>query len=534
MTQRIKRQLVIFGVVTTVALVVLGWYYLRLPAIAGIGQYTLKADLPASGGLYKTSNVTYRGITIGKVTAVEPTEHGARATLSIDNRYKIPIDATANVHSVSAVGEQYLDLVSTKAPRQYFSDGQTITQGTVPSAIGPALDAANRGLEALPAGKISSLLDETALAVGGLGPALQRLVDATQALVGDFRTNISDINDLIQHSTPILDSQVRTGDAIRQWSGHLDVLGAQSVEADQDLKDVLARAAPTAQQVTVVFEDVREALPQTLANVAIVADMLKRYNKGLEQIFTLLPQAASAGQTVLAGHPGQASLALAIGAFPGVPLFAGAPAIIPGLSLNYPPPCLTGYLPASQWRSFSDVSPADLPEVYYCKIPQDTPANNVRGVRNIPCADVPGKRAPTPRDCRSDKPYIPLGTNPWYGDPNQIRNCPAPGARCDQPVDPGRVIPAPSINTGRNPLPADELPGTPPPVSDPLSRPGSGSVQCNGQQPNPCIYTPSGSPPAIYRPQSGEVIGPDGVVYALEDSTNIGEGGWKQMLSPAN
>ena len=49
--------------------------------------------LPRSGGLYATANVTYRGTTIGKVTAVEPTENGARATMSIDNRYKIPVDA---------------------------------------------------------------------------------------------------------------------------------------------------------------------------------------------------------------------------------------------------------------------------------------------------------------------------------------------------------------------------------------------------------------------------------------------------------
>ena len=100
-----------------------------------------------------------------------------------------------------------------------------------------------------------------------------------------------------------------------------------------------------------------------------------------------------------------------------------------------------------------------------------------------------GRRAP--RECRSNEPYVPLGTNPWYGDPNQILTCPAPAARCDQPVKPGQVIPAPSVNNGRNPLPADQVPGTPPPVSDPLQRPGSGTVQCNGQQPNPCVYTPT-------------------------------------------
>ncbi len=533
LTKLIQRQLIIFAVVTVIALVVLGGYYLRLSSLAGIGRYTLKADLPSSGGLYKTSNVTYRGITIGKVTDVEPTEHGAQATLSIDDRYKIPIDATANVHSVSAVGEQYLDLVSEKAPRQYFSAGQTITTATVPAEIGPALDTANRGLEVLPKGNISSLLDETALAVGGLGPALQRLVNATQEIAGDFKTNIADFDDLIQNSTPILDSQVNTGDAIQRWAPNLNILGAQAAEKDQALKHVLAQAAPTADDVNAVFGDVREALPQTLANLTIVTDMLKRYHAGLEQILVALPQAASVGQTALTTHPGQAMVAIATGAFPGIPTLPLPPGLIPAMNLNYPPPCLTGYLPASQWRSFTDTSNAKLPGPHYCKIPQDTKDNGVRGVRNIPCVDVPGKRAPTPRDCRSDKPYVPLGTNPWYGDPNQIRNCPAPGARCDQPVDPGRVIPAPSVNNGTNPLPADQVPPPLPILNDPLSRPGSGTVECNGQQPNPCIYTPSGDLAAIYNPQSGEVVGPDGVEYSIADSTGAGDAGWKEMLAGA-
>jgi phospholipid/cholesterol/gamma-HCH transport system substrate-binding protein len=514
LTRFIRIQLVLFTVLTVIALVTLGWYYLRLPSAAGIGQYTLQAELPASGGLYRTANVTYRGITIGKVTEVEPTESGARATMSIENRYKIPVDATANVHSVSAIGEQYLDLVADGDAGQYFSPGQTITNGTVPREIGPALDAADRGLAVLPKEKIAGLLDETALAVGGLGPALQRLVDGTQAIVTDFDTNIGDINAIVDNSAPIIDSQVNSRDAIGAWAANLNELTAQAAQQDQALRSGLSKTAPTADQVAAVFSDVQEALPQTLANLAIVLDMVKRYNKGLEQTLVILPQGASVAQAVAAP-------------------FEGAAALNFSLTINQPPPCMTGFLPASEWRSPADTTTAPLPSGTYCKIPKDTPSNVVRGARNYPCADVPGKTAATPRECRSDEPYVPMGTNPWYGDPNQMLNCPAPGARCDQPVNPGTVIPAPSINNGMNPMPADMLPPAPPIVSDPLSPSGSGSVQCSGQQPNPCIYTPApGS--AIYNPQAGEIVGPDGVKYSVTNSTSTGDEGWKEMLAPAS
>jgi phospholipid/cholesterol/gamma-HCH transport system substrate-binding protein len=513
LTRFAKTQLVLFAVFSVVAVVALGWYYLRIPTLAGIGQYTLYADLPASGGLYRTANVTYRGITIGKVTGIEPTRRGARATMSVSDRYQIPIDSSANVHSVSAVGEQYLDLVSAGNPGKYFSPGQTITNSTVPKPIGPALDAANNGLAVLPRQKIAALLDETSQAVGGLGPSLRRLVDATQALVGDFTTNLTDVNDIIANSAPIIDSQVDSGDVIERWAANLNTLAAQTAEQDQPVRHILQNAPPTLDEVSKVFNDVRESLPQTLANLEIVIDMLKRYHHGVEQLLVSFPQLASFIQTTTVSYPGGVVLDV-------------------GLGLNQPPPCLTGFLPPSQWRSPADTSPAELPAGTYCKIPQDYPATSVRGARNYPCADVPGKRAATPRECRDPKPYVPLGTNPWYGDPNQIRNCPAPAARCDQPVNPGQVIPAPSINNGLNPAPADQVAGTPPPISDPLQRPGSGTVRCNGQQPNPCVYIPSGVPTAVYSPQSGEVVGPDGVKYFVENPRNTGDDGWKEMLAP--
>ena len=512
-TRFVRNQLILFVILTVITMVVLGGYYLRLPALAGIGQYTLKADLPASGGLYRTANVTYRGATIGKVTSVQPTKHGVEVTMSIDDGYRIPADATANVHSVSAVGEQYLDLVSKGNPGKFFSPGQTVTKGTVPEDIGMALDTLERSLSALPKNKIASLLDETALAVGGLGPVLHRLVDSSQALAGDFAANTSDLDDIIAQAGPLLDSQANSGDDIRRWVHNLNIVAAQTAQEDPELKNLLSNAAPTLDTANDVLGSVRESLPQTLANLEVVTGLLVRYHKGLEQVLVLLPQVGSVAQTATLAFPGEANINL-------------------GLAVNQPPPCLTGFLPAPQWRSPADTSLAPLPSGTYCKIPQETPGNAVRGARNIPCIDAADRRAASPQDCRSGKPYVPEGTNPWYGDPHQILTCPAPAARCDQSVRPGMVIPAPTVDTGLNPAPSDRVPGTPPPVSDPLSRPGSGTVQCNGQQPNPCVYTPTEPPNATLNTQSGEITGPDGVRYSVQNSSDTGDDGWKRMLGP--
>ena len=108
------------------------------------------------------------------------------------------------------------------------------------------------------------------------------------------------------------------------------------------MRNTLVNAAPTADAVAAVFSDVRESLPQTLANLEIVIDMLKRYNKGLEQTLVALPQGASVAQAVAAP-------------------FKDAAALDFSLTINQPPPCLTGFLPATEWRSPADTTTAPLP-----------------------------------------------------------------------------------------------------------------------------------------------------------------------------
>ncbi len=241
-----------------------------------------------------------------------------------------------------------------------------------------------------------------------MGPALQRLVDGTTNLAQGFPGEpASGQRHHRRTAAPIIDSQVNSGDAIAQWSANLNTLAAQSASEDQALRSGLQQAAPTLDQVTAVFSDVRESLPQTLANLEIVIDMLKRYNKGLEQALVMLPQGATVGAGAARSSTNEGLLHF-------------------GLSINQPPPCLTGFLPASEWRSPADTSMAPLPSGTYCKIPKDA-QNVVRGARNYPCADVPGKRAATPKECREQRAVHAAGHQPLVRRSEPDREL--PGAR---------------------------------------------------------------------------------------------------------
>src|ERR1700757_2248826 len=99
----VRIQLAIFTIVGTIGVIAMVLLYIQAPTLLGIGRMTVTLELPATGGLYRFSNVTYRGVEVGKVTSVGVTPTGAKAIMSLDTSPKVPADLTAAVLSVSAV-----------------------------------------------------------------------------------------------------------------------------------------------------------------------------------------------------------------------------------------------------------------------------------------------------------------------------------------------------------------------------------------------------------------------------------------------
>ena len=114
LTRLTKIQLAIFAVVTVLCVGAIAIFYLHVPAAVGIGAYKVNANFVAGGGLYENANVTYRGVTIGRVESVGLTNDGVVADMRLNTDTPVPENVTATVKSVSAVGEQYIDLVPPK------------------------------------------------------------------------------------------------------------------------------------------------------------------------------------------------------------------------------------------------------------------------------------------------------------------------------------------------------------------------------------------------------------------------------------
>ena len=495
LTRFVRMQLLIFSIIGVVGVIAMVLFYIQAPTLLGIGRMTVTLELPSTGGLYRFSNVTYRGVQVGKVTGVSLTAKGAKATLSLGTSPKIPANLQADVLSVSAVGEQYVDLRPRTDSGPYLQDGSVIAMHdtTIPQAVGPMLDQVNALVKSLPKNKIGQLLDEAFVAFNGSGYDLGSLSDSASRISADSNRIVERTRTLTEDSQPLLNAQAQTTDSIRTWAHSLAGISDVLANDDSRVRTVLEQGPGALDEASRLFQQIKPTLPLLLANLTTIGQIGITYHPSIEQVLVLLPAAVAYEQTAAGNNwpDGQAR-----GDF--------------ALTVDDPPICTVGFLPPSQWRSPSDTSVIDTPDGLYCKLPQDSPLA-VRGARNYPCMGHPGKRAPTVEICNSDKPYMPLAMRqhvlgPSPLDPNLLAQGVPPDDRVTAdkrmfgPVE-GTPLPMGAVPRG---TPAGPRGATPPPgtlgaATPPVPSSANMSTQASQFPSIAPLDTPS-APPTMHRP----------------------------------
>jgi phospholipid/cholesterol/gamma-HCH transport system substrate-binding protein len=402
MLDRLTRvQLAIFGVVTVITVAIMAIFYLRLPAALGVGTYQVTADFVAGGGLYKNANVTYRGVAVGRVDSVGLSPNGVDAVMRLNSGTTIPSNVSASVKSVSAVGEQYIDLVPPQHPASTkLHNGSRIGRDNTAIGVDIAtlLHQSETLVNSVADTRLRELLHETFTAFNGTGPELARLIQSSRLLVDEANAYYPQTSQLIDQVGPFLQAQIRSGDDIKSLSDGLARFTSEVRQSDPQLRELLAVVPPAVDEANTAFSGIRPTFPMLAANLANLGRVGVIYHKSIEQLLVVLPALFAAIITAANGEPQDEGAKL-------------------DFKINIdPPPCNVGFVPPPMIRTPADETVRELPTDSYCKTAQNDPST-VRGARNYPCQEFPGKRAPTVALCRDPRGYVPTGTNPWRGPP---------------------------------------------------------------------------------------------------------------------
>jgi phospholipid/cholesterol/gamma-HCH transport system substrate-binding protein len=395
--------------------------------------------------------------------------------------------------------------------------------------------------------RIQDLLRETFKAFNGSGPELARLIQSSRLLVDEANSNYGQTTQLIDQAGPFLDAQVRSGDDIKSLADGLARFTTELAHADPQLRSVLQTVPGATQAANTTFDGIRPSFPMLAANLANFGRIGVIYHKSIEQALVIFPALMAALITVGGGLPADEGGKLDF-----------------KVDLGDPPPCSTGFIPPPLIRSPADTTLRDLPTDLYCKTAQNDPAV-VRGARNYPCQEFPGKRAPTIQLCRDPVGYVPIGTNPWRGPPvpydypvtnprditppNKFPNIP-PGADYD-PGAPAVQLP-PGVLPGPGPAPNAPFPlpvppndnGPPPPwpyyappdqIVPPYGRTAPGAPAPDAPQaPDAPPLPAEGTPPQASAPRATTYDSRTGVFADPTGGTGVFAGGMNNGATAEN
>jgi phospholipid/cholesterol/gamma-HCH transport system substrate-binding protein len=362
----VKIQLVVFAVIT-----VLTMAYTAVNII-GLGQgvldlrYKVYLDLSDSGGIFSNAEVTYRGVTVGRVGPLHLTQNGVRVELRIERGKKVPANGVqAYILNRSGVGEQYVDL-------RPAGNGPSLKNGDViqrdhthlPVQTYELLHNVDALVRTVNPQDLGTVIDELDKGLSGTGPDLQALLDSNKKILDALNATLPETIQLLNNGRTVLDTQVDEGPTFRQFSRDLASLTAELKRDDNDVRSVLNTAPGTLDQANDLFDRIEPTLPTLLANGSVIGQVLTSRSTQLRQMLVTYPLIVGGAFTVA---PGDGTVHFGV-----------------EFNLNAPPVCTKGY-ESTRVRYPQDTRPASINPKASCKLPKNSPTA-VRGSRNAPPA----------------------------------------------------------------------------------------------------------------------------------------------------
>ncbi|MET0135269.1 MAG: MCE family protein [Kibdelosporangium sp.] len=375
LTKGVRIRVVVFVVIGLVAVVYAGGRYAGLDRYFGASGYVVTVRLPDSGGIFTNAEVTYRGVTVGRVGELRLVPGGVDVELRMESGGPdIPADTRAVVANRSAIGEQYVDLQPVKGGEPHLANGSVITRDR--TSIPPSADTVLANLDgfvrSVPVDSLRTVVDELNTAFADAGPGLQQLLDSAGEFTTAAQQHVPQTRDLLRTGRTVLQRQQADAKQLIAFSDGLQKISEQLKNSDPDLRQLIVNTPLVADQAVEILRETGPELGVVLANLLTTTTITTSRTAAIEQFMVAYPVISAFTPSTAPDGTGHL-----------------------GIMLNFfdPPPCTKGYEGTKQ-RNASQIEPAPVNRDAYCAEPPNSPIG-VRGSQNAPFGGVPKQVAPT-------------------------------------------------------------------------------------------------------------------------------------------
>lgn len=273
---------------------VLGVYYIVFDAVGvqlGAQPYTVHVELPAAGGIYSDASVSYRGVDVGKVSAVHLRPNGVVVDLAIQHGVHIPADAHASVRELTAAAEQYLDLVPPNTDPPFLHNGSTIPMAdtSIPTSIGTLLNSVNSLVSSLHASDINTISRSLAEGLQGAGDDLRSLIADSHTLLSALQSSIPGTVQVIDAGHTVLSTLDSTGGEFLQFSHNLNLLSQEVAQSNHDLVGLFQNGAAASTSLLQFLDNNGPATATLIDDLAELTNLNFQREPAFRALFQVLP-----------------------------------------------------------------------------------------------------------------------------------------------------------------------------------------------------------------------------------------------------
>ncbi|MBO2447683.1 MCE family protein [Actinomadura barringtoniae] len=255
-------------------------------------RYRITAYFARAVSFYPGSRVQVMGVNVGKVDSVTPLNGEVRVVASIDEKVRIPANATAAIVPLSLIGERTLTFspawrpgMAKLAPDSVLHQDRT----RIPVEVNDALKSFGKILDGLDPAKADTVLGNAASSVNGNGVAFNQAFEQAGLLVnnlaGQDRQLLKVAQDLNRLAGVVRGREKTLGSLVDSFGQASQVLASER----KNIQTLVTSIADLVRRGDVLIKIHQETLPDDLARMAQVSLIVKGRAESVGGLLKSLP-----------------------------------------------------------------------------------------------------------------------------------------------------------------------------------------------------------------------------------------------------
>lgn len=267
-------------------------------SVTGSGTMSITAYFPDTAGLFEGNDVGILGVSVGKVTKIEPEGSQVKVTMSVDDDYDVPVDAGAVIVARSVATDRYVELTPVYHDGAKMQDGAEIPldRTRTPVEFDQVLAALNTFATGIAGSKRSTdairrIIDSGSAALDGNGQLLNGTIKSLSGAIGSIDDKRGDITATVRSLDTLITTIATNQQTTRTFIAQVSKVSRQLNDERFNFRTALRSLDSAVTTVAKFAADHRQEIVHSIGSTSTLLQTMVSRQRQLTSILEVFPLA---------------------------------------------------------------------------------------------------------------------------------------------------------------------------------------------------------------------------------------------------